>query len=52
MPTSALYVLVIVDIQNVPVIPIFDIRLPAHVKIPRIPGDRVRSTRISWQRTV
>jgi len=52
VPTSALYMLVIVDIQNVPVVPIFDIRLPAHVKIPRIAGDRIRGSRISWQRTV
>lgn len=52
MPNSALCMLVIVDIQGVPVIPIFVIRLPAHVTIPRIPGDRIRSTRISWRRTV
>jgi hypothetical protein len=52
VPTPALYMLFFVDIQNVPVIPILDIRLPAHVKIPCIPGDRIRSTRISPQRTV
>lgn len=52
MSDSALYMLVIVDIQSVLIVPIFDTRLPAHVKIPRFPGDRIRNTRISRQRTV
>jgi hypothetical protein len=52
VPTPALYMLFIVDIQDVPVIPIFDIRLPAHGKIPCIPGDHIRRMRISRQRTV
>ena len=38
VPTPDLYMLFIVDIHDVPVIPIFDIRHPAHVKIPCIPG--------------
>jgi hypothetical protein len=52
VPSTDLYMLFIVDIQNVPVIPIFNIRHPAHVKIPCIPGDRISSTRISRQRMV